>query len=99
MTATRIRTITVTADTIRITTDFPVPAEAAVAVIPFSPILAEEVEPLGVLTPAVDGDTLVIPRFACGRDGACLSYGVQVDDELLEGVQYAEAVLKKFYQH
>ena len=92
MHATYVKTITATAETIRITTDMPIPAEATVTVIPFSPILAEEVESLGVLTPTVEGDTLVIPRFACGRDGACLSYGVQVDDELLEGVQYAEAV-------
>ena len=81
MHATYVKTITATAETIRITTDMPIPAEATVTVIPFSPILAEEVESLGVLTPTVEGNTLVIPRFACGRDGACLSYGVQVDDD------------------
>ena len=87
-----INRIIATADTIRILLDAPIPADTEVKVIPFSPILAEEVEPLTALTPAVEGDTLVIPRFACGRDGVCLSYGVQADDELLEGKQYVEAI-------
>ena len=92
MTINRIIAIIATADTIRILLDAPIPADAEAKVIPFSPILAEEVEPLTALTPAAEGDTLVIPRFACGRDGVCLSYGVQVDDELLEGKQYVEAI-------
>lgn len=92
MTINRVIAIIATADTIRILLDAPIPADAEAKVIPFSPILAEEVEPLTALTPAVEGDTLVIPRFACGRDGVCLSYGVQADDELLEGKQYVEAI-------
>ena len=92
MTASRIQTITATADSIRLRLDAPIPEGAAVSVIPFSPITADEVEPLGALTPTVDGDVLTVSRFACGRDGVCFSYGVQVDDGLLGGVQYAEAV-------
>ncbi len=92
MTATTVKTIIATADAIRILLDGAIPAEATVKVIAFSPILADEVEPLAILTPAVDGNTLTVSRVACGRDGACLSYGVQIDDELLEGVQYVESV-------
>ena len=87
-----VQRITATADTIRITTDSPIPADAEVKVVAFSPILAEEVEPLTALTPAVEGDTLTVSRFACGCDGVCLSYAVQVDDELWEGKQYVEAI-------
>ncbi len=92
MTATTVNAIIAAADTIRIRLDGALPAEAQARVIAFSPILADEVEPIAILTPDVEGDTLTISRFACGRDGVCLSYGVQVDDELLEGVQYVEAI-------
>ena len=92
MTATTVKTIIAAADTIRIRLDGAIPSDAAAKVIAFSPILAEEVEPIAILTPSVEGDTLTVSRFACGRDGVCLSYGVQVDDELLEGVQYVEAI-------
>ncbi len=92
MTATRIQTIKATADTIQLIFDAQVPADTEVKVFAFSPVLAEEVAPLATLTPVVEGDTLTVPRFACGRDGVCLSYGVQVDDELLSGKQYVEII-------
>ncbi|MBQ3506947.1 MAG: hypothetical protein IJA91_00225, partial [Clostridia bacterium] len=92
MTATTVKTITATADSIRICLDGVVSAETPAKVIVFSPILAEEVEPIATLTPGVEGNTLTVSRFACGRDGVCLSYGVQVDDELIEGVQYVETI-------
>ena len=87
-----VKTIIATADTIRIRLDSAISADATAKVIAFSPILADEVEPLAILPPAVEGDTLTVSRFACGRDGVCLSYGVQVDDELLDGKQYVEAI-------
>ena len=87
-----VNRITATADAIRITLDAPIPAETELRVIPFSPILADEVEPLTVLVPEAEGDTLTVSRFACSRDGVCLSYGVQAGDELLEGKQYVEAI-------
>lgn len=87
-----VQRIIATADTIRILLDSPVPADTEARVIVFSPILADEVEPLASLTPAAEGDTLTVSRFACGRDGVCLSYGVQVGNELLEGRQYVEAI-------
>ena len=89
MTVTRI---TATVDSIRIRLDAPVPEGTAALVFPFSPILADEVEPLGALEAVIEGDTLTLPRYACGRDGICLSYGVEIDDELLEGKQYVEAI-------
>lgn len=87
-----VQRIIATADTIRILLDSPIPADTEARVIVFSPIPADEVEPLASLTPAAEGDTLTVSRFACGRDGVCLSYGVQVGDELLEGRQYVEAI-------
>ena len=87
-----VQTIVATADTIRILLDTSLPSPTPAKVIVFSPILADEVEPLAILEPTVDGDTLTIPRYACGRDGVCLSYGVQVDDELVEGKQYVETI-------
>lgn len=87
-----IQRIIATKDSIRILLDRPLPASQQAQVFLFSPILAEEVEPLGVVTPSVEGEALLLPRYALGRDGACLSYGVQVQDELLEGKQYVEVI-------
>ena len=87
-----VQTIIATADTIRIQLDRAIPADTVAKVIAFSPILADEVEPLAILTPAVEGNTLTVSRFACGQDGICFSYGVQMDDELIEGKQYAEVI-------
>ena len=87
-----IQTIIATADSIRLVLDTPVAADTAVQVVPFSPILAEEVDAMALLTPVIDGNVLTIPRFACGRDGVCLSYGVSVDDCLIEGKQYVETI-------
>ena len=87
-----VKTILATAESIRILPDAPIPADSTIRVIAFSPILADELEPLAILTPTVEQDAVVVPRYAAGRDGVCLSYAVQVDDELLEGVQYVETM-------
>ena len=87
-----IQRIIATADTIRIVLDAPAPLDEKIEVIPFPAIMAEEVDALALLTPAVEGDTLTVSRYACGRDGLCFSYGVAVDDILLEGKQYVEVI-------
>lgn len=75
-----VTSITAAAQHIRLRLDEPLPADATAEILVFSPICAEELEPLATLTPAVDADrmTLTVPRDACGRDGLCLSYAVTV---------------------
>ncbi len=70
-----------------------VPADATVTVHAFPPLAAEEVAPVASLTPThVYENILKLDRFACGRDGLCFAYAVQINDELCEGVQYVETV-------
>ncbi len=87
-----VKTISASATDIHIRLSAPVFAEAAIAVLPFPALAAEEIAPLGSITPTVSGDTLTIPRYACGRDGLCFAYVVRVDDELCDGVQFVEAL-------
>ena len=87
-----VKTIIATSDSIHIRLDGCIPATADVQVFAFSPICVEEAKPLCILSPFLDGDTATVSRYAAGRDGLCFAYAVQVDDELLEGVQYAEVV-------
>ena len=87
-----VRTITATTDAIRLRLDEALSQDAAVKVFAFSPICVEEAEPLAILSPSVEGDTVTVARGAAGRDGICLAYALQVDDELIPGVQYVESV-------
>ncbi len=85
-------TITATESRIRLTLSNPAPADAAICIHAFPPLAAEEIAPIATLTPAVAENTLIIDRFACGRDGLPLAYAVQIDDELCEGIQYVETI-------
>ncbi len=84
----KITSITANKQTIHLTLDTSIPTGATVKVIAFSPICAEEVSPLAILTPQTDGTNITVDRYACGRDGLCFTYAVQVGDELIDGVQY-----------
>ncbi len=90
---TSVKTITATAEEIRLCLSAPIPTGATVTVLPFPALAAEEIEPLGELIPTVDGDTLTIPRYACGRDGLCMAYAVRLGNGLCEGVQFVEELL------
>ncbi len=87
-----VKTISATATDIYIELTAPVPADAAVAVLAFPALAAEEIEPLGRVTPAVEGDRLSLARNAFGRDGVCLAYAVQIGDDLCEGIQFVETI-------
>ncbi len=88
----QIKTIVAEFEEITLHLSEAVPADATVTVHAFPPLAAEEVSPIAALTPTVNGDVLTVDRFACGRDGLCFAYAVQIDDELCEGVQYVETV-------
>ncbi len=88
----QLQTITADRASVAIRLSAPVPAGAAVRVHAFPPLAADEVAPIATLTPAVEGNTLVLDRFAAGRDGLCFAYAVEVEGELCEGVQYIEDI-------
>ncbi len=87
-----VETLTADRASIRIRLSAPVPAGAAVTIHAFLPLAAEEISPIAALTPIVEGDTLILDRFACGRDGLCFAYAVQLGDGLCEGIQYVETI-------
>ncbi len=90
----QVKTIKATRDTIRITLSESVPAE--VRVLAFLPLMAEETEPHAILSPAAEGDTLILDRMIGGAggviDGVCMAYAVETDDGLCEGIQYVETI-------
>ncbi len=87
-----ITTLVASPEDIRIRLSDAPPVGEPLFVYAFPPLAAEEVEPLAMLTPTVEGDTLVIPRHTCGRDGLCFAYAVRLGDNLLPGMQYVETV-------
>ncbi len=84
----KVISITANKKTVRITLNEPVPEGATVKVWVFSPICQDERYSLDTLIPQVDGADLVINRYACGRDGLCLMYSVQIGNNSLPGVRY-----------
>lgn len=88
----QIQTITATATHIRIRLSAPAAASDEIRVFVFLPLMAESTPPLTILSPAVEGDTLVLDRHIGGMDGACMSYVVEMAGELCEGKQYVEAI-------
>ncbi|MBO5041570.1 MAG: hypothetical protein J6D87_01255 [Clostridia bacterium] len=84
----KITSITANKKTIRLMLDTPLSPDAEAQVLAFSPICQEDLTPLAILTPETAGNMLTVDRFACGRDGLCLSYALMVDEEIMDGVQY-----------
>ena len=84
----KITSITANKKNIRLMLDTPLSPDAEAQVLVFSPICQEDLTPLAILTPETAGNMLTVDRFACGRDGLCLSYALMVDEEIMDGVQY-----------
>ncbi len=82
--------------TIRLSLDTPVPKDADLSLLVFLPLCQEEVQPLCILEPDICPDTddrvLSIPRYIMGKDGVYLSYGLMVDEAIIEGKQYVEII-------
>ncbi len=89
---TSVQTISATQSDIRIRMTAPVPEGAQVSVIPYPPLALGAIPQLPPIAPTVDGDTLTFPRNACGRDGLCLIYTVQIGNHICDGVRYVESV-------
>ncbi len=87
-----VKTILATATDIRICLGGVLPTNASIRVHVFPPLAAEEVLPLATLTPSMKGNTLVLDRYACGRDGLPLSYAVQINEDLCDGIQFVETI-------
>lgn len=84
----KITSIIANKKTIRLMLDTPLSPDAEAQVLAFSPICQEDITPLSILIPEVEGNILTVDRFACGRDGLCLSYALMIDEEIMDGVQY-----------
>ena len=84
----KITSIIADKKTIRLMLDTPLSPDAEAQVPVFSPICQEDLTPLAILTPEAEGNILTVDRFACGRDGLCLSYALMIDEEIVDGVQY-----------
>ena len=84
----KITSIIANKKTIRLMLDTPLSPDAEAQVLVFSPICQEDITPLSILIPEVEGNILTVDRFACGRDGLCLSYALMIDEEIMDGVQY-----------
>ena len=84
----KITSIIADKKTIRLMLDTPLYPDAEAQVPVFSPICQEDLTPLAILTPEAEGNILTVDRFACGRDGLCLSYALMIDEEIMDGVQY-----------
>ncbi len=88
----QVKSILASRAQIRLLLTGPVSENASVCVHAFPALSAEEVSPIATLTPAREENALVLDRYACGRDGLPLSYAVQIDDELCEGIQYVDTI-------
>ncbi len=88
---TSVQTITATQRDICIHMTAPIPVGATVSVIPFPALGGDRVPQLPPISPVVDGDTLTFSRYACGRDGLCMVYVVQIGNQTCAGVRHVEA--------
>lgn len=89
----KITSVLAEAEIIRLVLDTPPCPEADLSVLVFSPICCDEISPLCILSPQLEGNTLTISRYATGQDGVCLAYGVMMDEEIMDGKQYVEEIL------